>query len=175
MNIFFTSDTHFGHTNICKFTKSDGSKLRPWDNVDEMDEALIKNWNEVVKKGDRIYHLGDVAMPRKSLELLYRLNGDKILIKGNHDVHKLKDYLPHFREIHGAFPIKKFILTHIPVHSDSKNRYTANIHGHLHSQRVKMNVKGSEKIDPFYICVSVENTDYKPISYEEILKQVGGD
>jgi len=49
--VFIISDTHFGHNNIVKFNRSDGSPLRPWDNVDQMDDALIKNWNRVVGEG----------------------------------------------------------------------------------------------------------------------------
>ena len=78
-NVFVTSDTHFGHANILTFLKSDGTKLRPWDAVEEMDAALIKNWNDVVKPHDKIYHLGDIAINKKSLDVLAQLNGDKFL------------------------------------------------------------------------------------------------
>jgi len=66
--VFIISDTHFGHNNIVKFNRSDGSPLRPWDNVDQMDDALIKNWNSVVGKEDKVYHLGDATMNSKSLK-----------------------------------------------------------------------------------------------------------
>jgi calcineurin-like phosphoesterase family protein len=91
-DIFIISDTHFGHQNACKFLRKDGvTKLRPWDNAEEMDEALIENWNKVVKPNSRVYHLGDVVINRRALPTLYRLNGDKVLIKGNHDIFKLTD------------------------------------------------------------------------------------
>lgn len=79
--IWFTSDTHFGHKNVLKYCG------RPFKTVEEMDEALIANWNAIVKPDDVIYHLGDVAMSIKAVKrVLPRLNGHKILIVGNHDL-----------------------------------------------------------------------------------------
>ena len=56
------SDPHFGHANICRFLNDDGSKLRPWDTPEEMDEVLVSNWNSVVRPKDRVYCLGDVVL-----------------------------------------------------------------------------------------------------------------
>ena len=64
-NVWLVSDTHFGHANACVFRNSDGTKMRPWDDVNEMDEVMVDNWNRVVKPGDRVYHLGDVAINRR--------------------------------------------------------------------------------------------------------------
>ena len=59
------SDTHFGHAGVCNFTESDGvTPLRPWDDPEEMNEALVDNWNSVVNDNDRVYHCGDVVMRR---------------------------------------------------------------------------------------------------------------
>jgi len=80
-SVFLVSDTHFGHTGVCRFTRDDGTKLRPWDDPDEMDEAMVKAWNERVKPLDKVYHLGDVVINRKALNILHRLNGDKVLIR----------------------------------------------------------------------------------------------
>ena len=79
--IWFTSDTHFGHQNILKYTD------RPFSSVEEMDEALIENWNNRVGDDDEIYHLGDVALcsPNKLRKVLARLKGKIYLIRGNHD------------------------------------------------------------------------------------------
>jgi len=63
--IFLISDTHFGHGNILTFKDKSGQPIRPYKTLEEMDEALIDNWNKVVKPTDKIYHLGDVAIPRK--------------------------------------------------------------------------------------------------------------
>ena len=76
-NIFLVSDTHFGHKGVTQFLKEDGTKLRPWDSVEEMDEAMVKLWNETVKPTDKVYHLGDVVINRRALGILSRLNGDK--------------------------------------------------------------------------------------------------
>ena len=53
-SVFLVSDTHFGHAGVCRFTKADGTKLRPWTDADEMDEAMIKAWNERVKPTDKV-------------------------------------------------------------------------------------------------------------------------
>ena len=67
---WLVSDTHFGHEKICLFKREDGSPLRPFSHADEMDEFMVKAWNERVKPSDKVYHLGDVAIRRKSLEIL---------------------------------------------------------------------------------------------------------
>lgn len=84
-NIFLTSDLHIGHSGVTRFLNNDGTKLRPWNTAGEMDEALIERWNKVVRPKDKVYNLGDVVINRKALKTLERLNGDKVLIRGNHD------------------------------------------------------------------------------------------
>jgi hypothetical protein len=168
-NVFLTSDTHFGHVNICKFTNYDGSPVRPWDSVEEMDEEMVKRWNETVGPKDKVYHLGDVVINRRALATLERLNGDKVLIKGNHDIFPLKDYVKHFRDIRGYHVMNGMILSHIPINKDSIARFGTNIHGHTHGNRV-LNEDGI--IDPSYFCVCVEQTDYRPISFEDVMKRI---
>lgn len=124
-----------------------------------MDEALIKNWNSVVKPQDKIYHLGDVAIPRKGLDCLARCNGDKVLVRGNHDIFKLNDYTKYFRDVRGYVTIENYLCSHIPIHPESKARFKKNIHGHLHSNNLA---------DDFYINVSVEQINFTPISFEEL-------
>jgi calcineurin-like phosphoesterase family protein len=165
-NIFFISDTHFSHGNICKFIREDGvTKLRPWDNVDEMDEYLVEQWNATVGPQDKVYHLGDVFINRKARFIMDRLNGDKVLIKGNHDIFQLNDYLPYFRDIRSYLVRKEFIASHIPVHYDNLHRFKFNVHGHLHEHRV---VDKWGKIDPRYLSVCVEHTEYRPRELSEI-------
>jgi len=180
-SVFLTSDTHFGHTNICKFTTSDGKPVRPWDNADEMDEALVANWNSVVKPNDKIYHLGDVVINKKALKTLGRLNGDKVLIRGNHDIFADSDYQQYFRSLRGYHVMNGCILSHIPVHPDSLGRFGTNIHGHLHTNRVKKargvdaktgQILYSDQIDTRYHCVCVEQTNFTPILFEDVLKKI---
>lgn len=78
--IYFTSDTHYYHNNVIKYCS------RPYQSVEEMDEALIKNWNDVVRPEDTVYVLGDFSLSFRAVELISsRLMGNKILIPGNHD------------------------------------------------------------------------------------------
>ena len=181
-SVFLVSDTHFGHTGVCRFTRNDGvTKLRPWDNADEMDEAMVKAWNDRVKPTDKIYHLGDVVINRKSLKILSRLNGDKVLIRGNHDIFRDDEYRQYFRELRAYHVMNGLILSHIPVHEASLGRFGCNIHGHLHANRV-MKARGvdartgeilySDEIDPRYWCACVEQTDFAPILFEDALKRI---
>lgn len=180
--VWLTSDTHFGHWGVCRFLRSDGvTKLRPWDNPGDMDEALVKNWNERVRPHDKVYHLGDVVINRAALKTLARLNGDRVLIKGNHDIFKLEDYLPYFRDVRGYHVMNGMILSHVPVHSASLARFGSNIHGHLHANRVMKpcgvnpltgEVLYGNEHDPRYYNVSVEQTDFAPILFEDVIKKI---
>lgn len=172
-SVFLISDTHFGHDKTCTvFKRDDGSPLRPFKNAEEMDEEMVKRWNERVKPNDKVYHLGDVVISKKSLSVLRRLNGDKVLIKGNHDIFKLNDYTEHFRDIRGYHVMNGMILSHVPMHIDSLARFGTNIHGHLHANRVMKSVHNKLVIDNRYFNVSVEHTDYAPILFEEVLKRI---
>lgn len=181
-SVFLTSDTHFGHLGVCKFMREDGvTKLRPWDSPEEMDEEMVKRWNDTVRPNDKVYHLGDVVINRKALRILSRLNGDKVLIKGNHDIFRLEEYTPYFRDIRGSHVMNGLILTHIPVHPDNLYRFGTNIHGHLHSNRIRkirgVNTRNGEmlysaEIDPRYYSVCVEQTDFRPVLFEDVCKGI---
>lgn len=181
-SVFLTSDTHFGHTGVCRFTRNDGvTKLRPWDDANEMDEEMVKRWNDRVRPNDKVYHLGDVVINRKSLSIMSRLNGDKVLIRGNHDIFRDDEYRLYFRELRAYHVMNGMILSHIPIHPESLSRFGTNIHGHLHANRVKKargvdvrtgEVLYSEEIDPRYHCVCVEQTDYTPILFEDVIKRI---
>jgi len=165
-NTWVVADPHFGHAGVCRFLRNDGTKLRPWDHPDDMDKALVENWNSVVEDKDRVYVLGDVVINRRCLPTIGLCKGRKVLVKGNHDIFKLKDYEPYFDDIR-AYVVGKthsgfmYIMSHIPIHPDSLGRFGVNIHGHLHSNKLD---------DPRYICVSVEHTDFKPKNLNEIIK-----
>lgn len=174
-SVFLTSDTHFGHAGVCRFMRDDGvTKLRPWDNPDEMDEEMIRRWNDTVRPGDKVYHLGDVVINRKALKTLSRLNGDKVLIKGNHDIFRLEEYTPYFRDIRAYHVMNGMILSHIPVHESNLYRFGTNIHGHLHSNRVMVYNRHTreEQVDPRYWCACVEQTDFRPILFEDAIKAI---
>ncbi len=176
-SVFLTSDTHFGHAGVCRFTHPDDAtvKLRPWDNADEMDEEMIRRWNDRVRPTDKVYHLGDVVINRKALKTLHRLNGDKVLIRGNHDIFPDVEYREYFRELRAYHVMNGMILSHIPIHPESLGRFGVNIHGHLHASRVKMEPVGKygvPVIDPRYHCVCVEQTDFTPILFEDVIKRI---
>jgi calcineurin-like phosphoesterase family protein len=172
-SVFLVSDTHFGHAGVCRFTRDDGvTKLRPWTDPAEMDEAMVKAWNERVKPTDKVYHLGDVVINRKALSIMSRLNGDKVLIRGNHDIFRDDEYRKYFRELRAYHVMNGMILSHIPIHSDSLGRFGTNIHGHLHANRVMTEVWGEYKIDSRYHCVCVEQTDFAPILFEDVIKRI---
>jgi calcineurin-like phosphoesterase family protein len=172
-DVFVISDTHFGHANMCKFVFPDGSKVRPFNSVKEMDEAMIEKWNSTVKPKDKVYHLGDVAIPRKSLALLERLHGKKVLIRGNHDIFKLEDYAKYFKDIRAFHVLNGCIFTHAPLHPMSLEKFGCNIHGHTHTNIVKKpsEIGGMER-DQSYLNVCVEYTDYAPLPLDEVFGRV---
>lgn len=179
---WLVSDTHFGHAGVCRFMGPDGvTKLRPWDDPEEMDEFMVKAWNERVRPQDKVYHLGDVVINRRCLPTLARLNGDKVLIRGNHDIFRDDEYRRYFRELRAYHVLNGTILSHIPLHSDSLGRFGVNIHGHLHAHRVKKavgfdaengSIIYSDEFDPRYHCVCVEQTDFAPILLEDVFKKI---
>jgi len=180
---FLVSDTHFGHAGVCRFTHPDDPevKLRPWSDPDEMDEEMIRRWNETVRPSDKVYHLGDVVINRKALRTLHRLNGDKVLIRGNHDIFRDEEYRTYFRELRAYHVLNGMILSHIPVHEASLGRFGVNIHGHLHASRVKrargVDAKTGAVLygtdnDTRYHCVCVEQTDFRPILLEDVYKRI---
>ena len=179
---FLVSDTHFGHAGVCRFTEADGvTKIRPWTDPDEMDEEMVRRWNDVVRPNDKVYHLGDVVINRKSLKTMARLNGDKVLIRGNHDIFRDEEYREYFRELRAYHVLNGMILSHIPVHEASIGRFGTNIHGHLHTGRVKKArgvdartgaVLYSDENDVRYHCVCVEQTDFAPILLEDVYKRI---
>jgi len=190
--IFYTSDLHWGHEATCtKFTRNDGTPLRPFSCAQEMDEEMIRRWNATVSPNDKVYVLGDVAMRSQHLKTMGRVNGKKTLIRGNHDIFDIRDYLKYFSEVHAIrYPeTREFVMTHIPLHPDSvRERYKYNIHGHLHANKVMTNVPYQDAdgpggsgpmrtffrrgIDPMYLNVCVEQTDYTPISHDEVLRRI---
>jgi calcineurin-like phosphoesterase family protein len=175
-SVFLVSDTHFGHKGVCHFTRNDGvTKLRPFDTPEEMDEFMVEAWNAKVRPNDKVYHLGDVVINRKALGIMRRLNGDKVLIRGNHDIFRDDEYREHFRELRAYHVMNGMILSHIPIHPESLGRFGVNIHGHTHANRVMLpgfNGKITDIVDTRYHCVCVEQTDFAPILFEDVVKRI---
>lgn len=164
---FVAADHHFGHRNIIVF-ENGGKKIRPFSSIEEHDETIVERHNNIVRDMDRVYFLGDVAINKSALSIIARMKGRKVLVKGNHDIFKLKDYLPYFEDIR-ACVVKpdKYILTHIPIHPDCIGRFALNIHGHLHANFIDVGMVGWR--NERYKNVCMENIDYTPVDLEAIL------
>ncbi len=161
MTIFVISDTHFGHENILKFKHSDGTMLRSFSSVEEMDEAMVENWNKIVSDSDIVYHLGDVYFG-KGWQHLDRLKGRKRLILGNHDNGKDERLHKNFQKIlmWRMFPEHNALFTHVPVHKSSLYKTKYNLHGHVH----RNSLEESE-----YINCSSEVLHYTPWPIEALI------
>ena len=180
VNRFVVSDHHLGHQNSWeKFKLEDGSPLRPFTSNEEMNETMIERHNAKVKEQDTVYFLGDVVINKKYLELVKRMNGRKILVRGNHDIFKDEEYREvGFEQLHGVRVfVDKFILSHIPLHPDCvTERFRVNVHGHLHANQVMSWQVIDEDIvykpDPRYLCVCVEQTDFTPLHFDEVEQRI---
>jgi calcineurin-like phosphoesterase family protein len=140
---------------MLSFKKEDGSPLRTFSCVEEMDEHMIERWNSVVRPQDHLYHLGDVVMRQQVLDVVMpRLNGHKRLVRGNHDIFRTKHYMRYFDEVYGIRVLDNMVFSHIPIHPESLGRFKANVHGHTH---------GQHPLGGKYIDVSAEAIDYTPV------------
>jgi calcineurin-like phosphoesterase family protein len=176
-NIFLIADLHFGDEDMCTLVKDDGHPIRPFKSVEEHDAALIENWNKVVTHpSDKVYVLGDVAQKRKDIENFGKLNGKKILIKGNHDIYELKEYAKYFKDIRATHRLDNGILmSHIPVHPSTFGKaHKVNVMGHLHDKRVMDYFRVTPEKDPRYFCVSCEHINYTPMELGAVEIEVFG-
>lgn len=168
------SDPHFYHGNICKFMNGD-KKLRPWDDADKMTEDMISWYNELVSDSDRVYILGDVAFTTSNMnKAVSQLKGRKCLVPGNHDPTKMRKYFDLFDDVRGYVVKKGFIMSHIPIHPGSLSRWQLNIHGHTHANQVLKPDWDDDyptRVDERYFCACVEQTNFRPILLDDILKQ----
>lgn len=181
-NLFFTSDNHFNHANIIKFCN------RPFDSVEEMNEALISNWNNTVPKDGIVFHLGDFAFGGSEVwhKILSRLNGQIHLILGNHDLKNFRQgYADSFASVQEQLTIdidkKKVILTHFPLlcyHGAWGTEMNVwNLHGHIHVCKNKQTNTGKDfermKLAfPTQYDVGVDLNDYTPISFDEVKERI---
>ena len=158
-DFWITSDTHFNHSKIIKYTN------RPFKNVVEMNNRLIENWNSVVGKYDVILHLGDFGFGKQDQlqPIIDQLNGYLILLMGNHDKrNKAKFWIPLVDEvIRDAFQVENILFSHwYDLECDPD---IINIHGHLHGL-YNPSIDKSNHID-----LSTECTNYTPISFQKDL------
>lgn len=130
----YIADWHYGHANVIGFDN------RPFTSVEQMNDELIKRWNAVVESGDLTYILGDMfwCNPKIALDVLDKLNGTKILVKGNHDRTNSGDFLRRFAKVDEYIEIddagRKVILCHYPIPC-FKNHFHGSYHlyGHVHN------------------------------------------
>lgn len=189
--VFFTSDTHFGHENIIKYCQ------RPFDNVEQMNEAIIKNWNSVVGPNDTVFHLGDFAWgdPKVWNDALDKLNGHIHLILGNHDMKNIREgYMDRFESV--SFQKQIYIgrtciyLNHYPflcyAGTYSHKRQVWDLFGHVHSnpeiydfsfiddmevQEILVNDHARlQYLTPTQYDVGVDNNDFTPVSFDKVNK-----
>lgn len=179
-NIFFTSDTHFFHNNIIKFCN------RPFSSVEEMNETLIKNWNDKVPKDGIVFHLGDFAFcgSGELKNIVDRLNGKIYLTLGNHDrkiINKYAKYM--FADVNMQYYIRientSIYLNHLPFlcydGTYRKENYTWQLFGHVHSSKNNTVGKDNERLInlfPMQLDVGVDNWNYTPVSFNEVKERI---
>jgi len=161
--VWITSDSHFGHENIMKYCS------RPFKTVGEMNEEMIRRWNERVGKKDLVFHLGDFAMGSKKRveEYAQRLNGQKSIVLGNHDDWPTRWWMEHGFVWASRFPIiyqDFIILSHAQQFLDPNSTFF-NVHGHVH-------VALPHRPNRQYMNVSVDVTDFYPVSLEYVLGEI---
>ena len=170
--VFFTSDTHFYHTNIIEFCK------RPFMDIEDMNETLIANWNKVVGADDIVFHLGDFCLgdSAKWNRLLDRLNGKICLILGNHDLRNFrKSYAERFEsvamQIHIEVDNQKICLNHYPfLCYDGSYDGVWQLFGHVHTNRNHTDNDATrlKLLFPTQYDVGVDNNDFTPVSFAQV-------
>lgn len=162
--IWFTGCTHFGHTNILKLAN------RPFETINEHDEALKANWNALVQEHDIVYHLGDFSWKAYD-PILTELKGHIVRVRGNHDSHP-PGILPYFDlrvcDLPGyathavARRARRIVMFHYPI-EEWDGWYQGTLHVHAHTHR-KDPVSAPRRFN-----VGVDATEYRPISLDELL------
>lgn len=175
--VFFTSDTHFWHDAVIGFSN------RPFDNVVNMNEALITLWNETVGPDDVIYHLGDFCFcgQEKFTDIITKLNGRKYLILGNHDIKNIKkSWTQYFENIAMMAQIKvegqPIYLSHFPLYTWGglyREHPVWNLYGHVHTKRGRiLNRDAWVHPNTYQYDVGVDNNNCCPVSFNEIKAKI---
>jgi len=170
-NIYFTSDHHFGHKNILKYQPN-----RNFTSVEEMDQAFVNNWNQVVQNGDDVYHLGDFAfLPLDRFQQLCQsLHGNIHVILGNHDQVIIDNHLElltskTLTSIQQYLELKikgypKIVMFHYAMRTwHHRSKGTVHIYGHSHG---KVPPYG-KSVDIGVDCQEITK-DYSPIHINEL-------
>lgn len=159
--IWFTADPHFGHKKVIEFSK------RPWTTVEEMDAALIKNWNSRVGKKEEIYLIGDFSFHKDQTIIRNQLNGRIHLIIGNHDRRRISllDTQQLFESVQDVkylrFNKLRFFLSHYPHRCWPKSgKGSFHLYGHTHGDYPGV----GKSMD-----VGVDANDYLPVSMDEVI------
>ncbi len=163
-NIWFTSDQHYEHFNILRYCN------RPFKDIEEMNEALIDNYNEVVQPNDIVWHLGDFAMMREPDNILRRLNGYKHLVFGNHDS-KNRSYYERSRYLESTQDVKQLRIGDVTIwlshyaHARWPHAHHGSLHlfGHSHG-----NFHGLGRS----MDVGVDPMEFYPIHFDEVVKKL---
>ena len=153
MELYFTSDLHFGHKNIIDYCK------RPFSDVNEMNQFIIDEWNKKVTDMDVVYLLGDIsfASVNKTIELHNQLNGTIHLIVGNHDKHLLKSdkFKSRFANVCNYHEFEHNGITICLSHYPMTNWYNQRkggwmLHGHTHGTMKHVVTAGNKIMDVGY-------------------------
>lgn len=178
MKLFFTADQHFGHKNIIEYC------ARPFITVEEMNSTLVSAWNKVVTNEDTVYCLGDLFFKANRGLITYvmsKLNGNIVLIKGNHDGELLKwinrtnfDIQKHdYLEI--KLDGKLAVLSHYPFLTwNQKEKGSIQLHGHCHEKIVsehphQINV-GVDSTDNLFLIEDKDYIPWAPFSEDQIIR-----
>lgn len=181
---FYIADCHFDHGNIIHFDN------RPFKTVDEMNETMITNWNKAVSNSDEVFILGDFCWSKEDrwIELLSQLNGQKTLIKGNHDIEPSKSRR-YFADVKERKIIddngRKVVIDHFPSPCFRNHFYGwFHLYGHVHNSfewnmmehdRYLMEQLYDKPCYMYNVGVMMPYMDYTPRTLDEILRGYNGD
>lgn len=170
--VWFTSDLHFWHKNICKYCN------RPFETIEDMNQALVNNWNAVVKEDDTVFVLGDMGFCGydKLEPLMSQLNGKKYLVQGNHDSDKIvfrlyeADIIEEYYKMvevtivgDEECPDQQLTLCHFPmIDWPNKEKGSWMVHGHQHQ------LPETPSCSVMHWDVGVDKNELKPVSFEQL-------
>lgn len=167
--LFFTSDTHLGHFNICKYCH------RPFQSRSEMDQTLIANWNSVVPEDGIVVHCGDFMLPHENnikeyMKYLNKLNGRVLLIRGNHDIIELLTSNEKLISVQDKAVVEvegiKIYAEHYPCAAFNGDYH---VYGHVHTLNdgkcYGLDAEAMEAMKRVTYDVGVDQNNYTPVSF----------